>query len=593
MSRMFGVLGALVAVVLLQPVGVVVAQESAQEPTEREPLMPFLGNTEDTLTLDFLFSLTAERDYDRFVKLPGFDKERPPNSIYDTLSAILDYRSRYFSLFVDWGMINDGRYDATEPYMRGRYLFINDAHVQVEGESFSVKAGRTTQKDVVDTPYSLFVNSRPIPALQLETNYNGTYFFYSNRWVSLNRNSELIYFGTDSDDFPLRGRPESVPGTGDTFDEVYADGIPWADRGSNFKVYGLNLGRWRFGIQESAVYINQSFNPEFFFSPMPLYFTQLVVDSGGDGAFPWGEYANSKHIFGFFADRTTEDTYIAGQFLFDDINGGFIPGIETDFQDRLAWSIGGHRDFDFGRVGLYYAGATKYTFSATSVLERWQERDRNVTQFTGSDEVPLYYSRRPYPLTYYPAVEFPDDDGKKRLPIDYRDNYIGYMHGENNMALMLTYMNVFRPDTGGIGFHSSLEYVVNGAKSPANPWHEEDSYKDISDSFVLLNDGTLEHQLRLRAGVQKDIRIFDTPFSVFAEGELAVLFNRMRISPPHKNGEVDIETTELNNDGDIVDGPDRTIDRNQVEPWIYRPQSGEHDVIGQLTLGVVYRFNLR
>ncbi|TVR85817.1 MAG: hypothetical protein EA428_15205, partial [Spirochaetaceae bacterium] len=367
MSRMFGAFGVLVAVLLLHPVGVVGAQEDVPETEERGALMPFLGDTEDTLTLDFLFSLTGERDYDRFVKQPGFNKERPPNAVYDTLSAILDYRSRYFSLFVDWGMINDGRYDPTEPYMRGRYLYINDAHVKVEGESFSVKAGRSTQKDVVDTPYSLFVNSRPIPALQLETNYNGTYFFYSNRWVSLNRNSELIYFGSDHESFPLAGREsDKVAGSGGSFEDVYPRGIPWADRGSNFKVYGLNLGRWRFGIQESAVYINQSFNPEFFLSPMPLYFTQLVVDSGGDGAFPWGEEANSKHIFGFFADRTTEDTYIAGQFLFDDINGGFIPGIETEFQDRLAWSLGGHRDFEFGRIGLYYAGATKYSFSATS-----------------------------------------------------------------------------------------------------------------------------------------------------------------------------------------------------------------------------------
>ena len=580
MNRMFGFLGVLVAALLLQPAGILEAQEEAPEVVEREPLMPFLADTEDTFTLDFLFSLTGERDYDRFVELDGFDKERPPNSVYDTLSAILDYQSPYFSLFVDWGMINDGRYDPTEPYMRGRYLYINDAHVQVEAESLSVKAGRSVQKDVVDTPYSLFVNSRPIPALQLETNYSGTYFFYSNRWVSLNRNSELIYFGTDHESFPLRGRGEDakVPGTGAEFEDVYPDGIPWADRGSNFKVYGLNLGRWRFGLQESAVYINQSFNPEFFFSPMPLYFTQLVVDSGGDGAFPWGEEANSKHIFGFFADRTTEDSYIAGQFLFDDINGGFIPGIETEFQDRLAWSLGGHRDFDFGRVGLYYAGATKYSFSATSIADI----DSDVTKFSGSDEVPLYYSRRPYPLTYYPAVEFPDDDGKKRLPIDYRDNYIGYMHGENNMALMVTYMNVFRPETGGIGFHSSLEYVVNGAKSPANPWHEKDSYEDISASFVLLDDSTLEHQLRLRAGVQKDVSLFNTPFSVFAEGELALLFNRMRISPPFDEDDSEV----------VLDNAD-TVDRNQVEPWIYRPQSGEHDVTGQLTIGVVYRFNLR
>jgi len=124
----------------------------------------FSSDTDDTLAFEFTFGLTAQRMYEMLdaYESPELDRslrgQRAPRSWYDTTEAILDYRSRYLSLFVDWAMINDERYDPSEPYMRGRYLYIKDAHVQVDRRPFLIKAGRTTQTDVIDSPYSLFVN---------------------------------------------------------------------------------------------------------------------------------------------------------------------------------------------------------------------------------------------------------------------------------------------------------------------------------------------------------------------------------------------------------------------------------------------------
>ncbi|SIR01303.1 hypothetical protein SAMN05920897_1246 [Alkalispirochaeta americana] len=574
----------------------------------------FSSPTDDTLALEFLFSLTGQRQYDL---LRGYDGkgysrdddkysetsrplrgQRSVQSVYESTEAILDYRSRHFNLFVDWALIGDRRYDPSEPYMRDRYFYIRDAHVEVDYQPFTLKMGRTTQQDVVDTPYSLFVNSNPIPALQMETSYKGDFFFYTSRWVGLNRSSDKTYFGSEPGVAPFgvynNDNPQIVPGTGARYDQVYPDGVPWADRGANFKVYGLNLEQgWRFGLQEGAVYTNSFFNPEFFLSPMPMYFTQIIMDGGNK---PWGEFANSKHVMGFFLDRTTPDGYFTAQILVDDINGSSIPGIDVDFQNRLAWSLGGYRQFDFGQVGLYYAGATKYAFSATSTPGDDVYDGLEVGNYSGADETPLYYSRRPYPFTYFPAVEYPVDGGR-RMPIDYRQNYLGYAHGENNMAIKMDYTNTFFVDEPReTGFYASLEWVLNGAKSPANPWHEEYTYKDISDSTHFLRDD-LEHQLLFRARVERPVTIFGTPFTVFADGELGFIFNAMRLEPPFDDDDPRrwIWGDENGDFKPPTGGHDevKLIDRNRAEPWIYRPQMGTNEVIYYLTVGITYRWQMK
>jgi hypothetical protein len=253
-------------------------------------------------------------------------------------------------------------------------------------------------------------------------------------------------------------------------------------------------------------------------------------------------------------------------------------------------------------VGLYYAGSTKYTFSATSS----GQLDRDVTNYDGADEVPLYYSRRPYPMTYYPAVEYPVKNGR-RMPIDYRHNYLGYQHGENNMAIKIDYTNTFFAEKPReIGLYSSMEYVLNGAKSPANPWHEDNHFRDIDEATRFL-DGDLEHQLLLRSRVERPVRIFGVPFTVFADGELGLIFNAMKLEAPFAADDPrrffdvsDSDTyprlagrTRVIVDAEGIEQTVNVVDRNLVEPWIYRPQPGDHEVIWHLTLGITYRWQVK
>lgn len=498
---------------------------------------------DESLAFEFALSATAQRSYEML------DGQRTPKSFYDTTQAVLDYRHERFTLFVDWAMIDDERYDPSEVYMLGRYLYIDDAHVSYEADRFSVKAGRSPQDDVVDMPYSLFVSSVPIPAVQLETRYTGDRFFYTNRWVRLNHRSEQTYYGSGGDS-PLW--------QDSGYEEDYPSGVRWADRGANFHVYGLNLGEWRLGLQESAVYLHESFNAEFFVSPMIMYFTQLVID---EGAKPWKQQANSKHLMGFFVDRDTDDGYFASQFLIDDLNGDILPGVNNRNQNRLAWSLGGYQEYEFGRLGLYHGGATKHTFGPTYGADK----DQAYGDYE-QDEIPLYYSTNPYPYTYYPAVQYPLDDGTP-MPIDYRDNYIGYKHGENSLSFLLDYQNTFAPRTEReLSLYASVEWVLNGAKSPANPWHEYDHWTEIGPATQLL-DGPVEHILAAQSTVERAIKLFGVPFSVFADAEVGVAFNAMALEPA-------------------------TEDRAATEPWIYRPQKGVHEPLFQLTLGLRYRWDL-
>ncbi len=509
------------------------------------------GKTQDEyLAFEFFFSGTAQRQYEML------EGQKSPKPFYDTTRALLDYQYDDFSLFVDWSMIDDEIYDPSEVYMLGRYFFINDAHVQYDTERFSVKTGRSTQTDVIDSPYSLFVSSEPIPAVQIETKYKGDYFFYTNRWVRLNNRSEQVYFGTDSGVAPFDD--------GD-FTADYPDGVYWLDRGANFHIYGLNLGDWRFGFQESAVFYNDDFNAEFFFSPMIMYFAQLVVNGGSK---PWNEFSNSKHFMGFFLDKTTDQGYFASQILVDDINGDILPGVKNENQNRLAWSVGGYRNYPFGRVGLFHGGATKHTFAPTYTAD---PGDKDYDSYD-PDQVPVYYSTRPYPYTYYPAVQYDTDDGP--MPIDYTQNYIGYKYGESNLSFMLDYENVFWPQTPRqLELYSALEWVLNGPKSPVNPWHEYDHWRDIPEATEILGDGPVEHIVSLRTKVARPVRLFGAPFSLFADAEVGMAFNAMGLEP------ASTETV--------------PVDRAQTEPWIYRPQRGEHEPLFQLTLGMSYRWRLK
>jgi hypothetical protein len=111
-----------------------------------------------------------------------------------------------------------------------------------------------------------------------------------------------------------------------------------------------------------------------------------------------------------------------------------------------------------------------------------------------------------------------------------------------------------------VDFGSSLEYVVSGSKSPANPWHEYANLTEAGRETRLLDDPVLEHTVRAAVSAAWPWR----NWTFYARLMLGGAFNRLRLEP----------------------APDLS------EPQIYRPQAGEHVLLYECTLGVSYLWRI-
>ena len=348
-----------------------------------------------------------------------------------------------------------------------------------------------------------------LPALLADLTFQAGRFFYESRWIQLNSNSAntSVYF---------------------------PDGYP--DRGANYKVFALQFGDWRFGLQDAAVYVDRLFDAEYFFSPLPHILTQIVREAGK----PWSETVNDNSITGLFAEWRRPLHYLYAQWLVDDISlAAFVPQFiqdaiskELKIPSKFAWSLGGYYDFPFGRLGFYHGGATKYTFSP------------NVD-----------WSTYPYQYTYYPAVEYELNDGDSTLmTIQPEENYIGYKYGENNLAFLIDYSKVF----SGFELTGRLEYVISGSKSPANPWHEYPTLNDAGRDTLLLDDATLEHTITGALAGTWSWRYL----KLYSLLRLGGVFNKLDLEDPGDGGQ-----------------------------YIYRPQPGKNEFIYQLTIGASLQYS--
>ncbi len=469
------------------------------------------------------------------------------DALYDRLGLTVSYNTRIFDFFFDMSLVNDDKYVPEEPYMFGHYFDLRQGTIGIDVQPFSLLFGRAIHRDEVPTPYSLFISSWDIPAAILNFRYEDRFFFYESRWIGLNRNSK--WYRTPQQVYEWDLDPGASP---DIFDPDDLTPVPDTvifnplDRGANYKVWGIRLGDWRVGFQESVVYLNDYFYAEYFMSPLPMYFTQLVNSTTGK---PWTRIDDENSHMGFFVDVTRPDRYGYVQFIMGDINLDFlVPGEELGFVNKWAWSIGGTRDFSFGRLGLYHAGALKYTFAATTARAN-------------------RFSTKRYEYTYFPAIEFIFEDGRRA--IDYRDNYIGYKYGENNLAFMVTLDRSLER----IDVSASAEYVVSGSKSPANPWHEHrgtPSRRNVDGRFFLLNENPLEHTIRLGTTIDRTIG----PWDLRAGAMIGAVFNELRVVPG----------SELDRADEFEDG--------EIQPGIYKP-SDSNRLLFEFLLGARYRFGVR
>ncbi len=391
-----------------------------------------------------------------------------PYKLYDEVNTVFNYNSPFFDIKIDLAAYNDGKYTPSETYMFGHYFYMNDAYVDFNIDRFSFKAGRAIHRDIVNTPYSVFISSENLPALVMDFTYEGDFFFYETRWIRLNTRSANSYNGTEKDS------------------ENYAE------KGANYKVFGLHFGDLRFGFQDSITYLERAFDAEYFLNPMPEYFVELITTTEGK---PWAEKDNTNSLMGFFADITKPKWYAESQILIDDINGSFLPGIEINNLWKLAWSLGGYYKFDFGKIGFYHGGALKYTYEAT---------------YSTADD----YSTLPYEYTYYPATEYYLKDGTP-MTLNYWENYIGYKYGENSLSFLLNFSNSYFEQTPyAFSLYSALELALNGSKSPANPWHEYSTWSQIKPHAELLDDPYIEKRLTLSVNIEKPINNFTLFFDL-------------------------------------------------------------------------------
>ena len=377
-------------------------------------------------------------------------------------------------LRADFSLMGGRRYRSHTTFQMDRYFFINNASVNFQLENATFYAGYLPHHDIVKTPYSVYISSVDIPALNAGLSYVHNRFFYETRWVRLNERSSVEYIGKD---------------------ETYRD------RGLTFKAFGMHFGNFTIGFEDSYSYLDQSFDAESLLSPVPMFLFEMILASSGR---PWSQDNNVNSMMGFFAEWESGPYYLEGQILIDDINasalapiaGSFIPALNTiENLSKVAWSLGGTIGLRTGTLGFYHGGATKYTYEATYT--------------TASN-----YSTVPYEYVYYPATEYEELPGTLTM-IPYEDNYIGYMYGENNLAFLVDYSTkLLQKSPWSFDLAASAEWVLNGSKSPANPWHEYTHWREIEPPVELLTDSSIENLFHMRAEVSKRIDPFELSLSV-------------------------------------------------------------------------------
>jgi hypothetical protein len=370
-----------------------------------------------------------------------------------------------------WGFISRLSLNDLKPYgvpFHGMYygpfsLDIMEAGTYADFKGLTAKAGILSQRDIVTSPYSLFINGRGLSAPTMDIGYKDAVFEISDRWIGLNLNS--------------------------------AQG--WPDRGAVQKNYTVKFKEFRFGFQDVAVFSSvgtddsRYFDLTYFLVPLPSFFVQYVASAPGR---PWSKAEDDNSIMGFFADYSGKSCYAYAQILVDDFNSNrFWDPSGYQNPDKLAWSIGGRmdvsiKDVRIGEIGAYHAGATAYAFESAGAV--------------GYNPM--------YGYSYYPSDTFAS--GSSTMPISIEDNMVGYQHGENNIAFLLTW----KRDILGADASARMEFTLSGSKSAGNPWHEYVYYNEGGEGTRMLNDAVLEKKLLFSGKVDypwKDF-VFSLDFSI-------------------------------------------------------------------------------
>jgi hypothetical protein len=405
---------------------------------------------------------------------------------YDLVAVGLSYSSDYIDFGAAFHVTNDGKYTPTEPWMQrvgNQYFMLDNGYTRLHAAGLAFEAGYLNALSTIETPYEVFLNPAGHSALGMVISYEGRFLQYESRWIGVNVRSSNTY-GYDPSPTAL-----------------------WQDKGVNYRLIAAKFSDFRVGYEESSVYL-RAFDPNYFFSPLPSILTNTILTQGGN---PWaqGDGQNDNSLMGLFSDYKSGPLYAEAQLLVDDINLNFLfpsnSSLVSPNLDKLAWSVGGRYTFPFGTLGFWHGGATAHTYAAS------------YSSATNPNTIPYEY-------VYYPTVEFPVGSS---IPMDPRDSSIGFPWGENALAFKITFdTDLLSGSPWAFGLSTSIEYVINGSKSPDNPWHQYGNPGEIPQRIQLFDVGgpeVLNHLLIIHAGVTKKLGDLEARLGVDLGGDFNAL----------------------------------------------------------------------
>ena len=395
---------------------------------------------------------------------------------YNEINPVFSLEMPFLTAAADLSFINDSKYQAdianfSDGTLLGYYTIMNNGYLEFNYDNFLFSVGQQEHSDFIDSEYSLFISGKNNPGFIADFIYDGDFFYYETRWIRLNERSAQ-----------------------------YKDDGESIDRGANYKTYALKLGDFRLGLQDAAVYLDRSFDLEYFVNPMPQYIIQY--NKIGDGR-PWQTTSNENNLIGAFLDYTTEDLYVYAQYLMDDFNLHWLLPDTPHNPNKMAYAVGSKINTDYGKFTFDVALAFKYTFEATYTKEG--------------------YSDYPYEYTYYPLSTF--FYGEEEGIINYLDNYIGYKYGENNLAIRADYSNIFNFILNiPVEYDVGTEFIISGSKSPSNPWHELSMHTNTGTK--LFDEDILEYTIKSNFGCYAEIGNFSISTGLI----LGYVFNELVLS---------------------------------------------------------------
>jgi len=373
--------------------------------------------------------------------------------VYGTLEAGMNHSDKGFTF--EWLLTGDTAGEYSTPF-HGDYfgdfnVDIKKAGITYQNDTFRLALGKLPGKDIVQSPYSLYLNPAQDPMLSIDFTYDGDLLYFNERWMGLN------------------------------YDSAYG----WKDRGAVVKSYAIVLGHFRFGFQDVLVSSSSYLNPLDLLIPAPSFLVQYVNTAQGR---PWSadpSTSNENTIMGFFSDFTGENWYVYGQCLVDDFSANrFFKPNEFQDQDKIALSAGGSVILENKiTLGFYAALATKYTFQS------FGSYDSGGAAY----DTQYGYSRWPVNAIYV--------NGKWQL-ISVDKNMIGYCNGENNVSFMLTtgfapfiWVTDPPPLLRPLTVSASLEFSITGEQSPGNPWNDKETKTELAQGMHLLDDPVLNKKI--------------------------------------------------------------------------------------------------